>query len=120
MKYASKLFVILAAALFLAAVPATAQEPEQEQKDSIKIEFNEDAPILSSRETPKRYYIRKVNVSGVKNLNENLIACRIKACFMLCLVKYLPKHTSRFGIIVIESITAYRESRHIILREHYL
>ena len=73
MKYASKLFVILAAALFLADVPATAQEPEQEQKDSIKIEFNEDAPILSSRETPKRYYIRKVNVSGVKNLNENLI-----------------------------------------------
>ena len=73
MKYASKLFVILAAALFLAAVPATAQEPEQEQKDSIKIEFNEDAPILSARETPKRYYIRKVNVSGVKNLNENLI-----------------------------------------------
>lgn len=71
MKYASKLFVVLAAVLLWSAKPTMAQE--QEQKDSVKIEFNEDAPILSTRETPKRYYIRKVNVSGIKNLNENLV-----------------------------------------------
>ena len=71
MKYASKLFVTITALLLLGAKYSVAQE--QERKDSIKIEFNEDAPMLSARETPKRYYIRKVNVSGVKNLNENLI-----------------------------------------------
>ena len=72
MKYASKLFVTIAAVLLLGVMPSMAQE--QEVKDSVKIEFNEDAPMLSSRETPKRYYIRKVNVSGVKNLNTNLIS----------------------------------------------
>ena len=73
MKYASKLFVVLTTLLLWGAKPSMAQEQEQEQKDSVKIEFNEDAPILSSRETPKRYYIRKVNVTGIKNLNENLV-----------------------------------------------
>ena len=71
MKYASKLFVTITALLLLGAKHSMAQE--QERKDSIKIEFNEDAPMLSARETPKRYYIRKVNVSGIKNLNENLV-----------------------------------------------
>ena len=71
MKYASKLFVTITALLLLGAKHSVAQE--QERKDSIKIEFNEDAPMLSARETPKRYYIRKVNVSGIKNLNENLV-----------------------------------------------
>ena len=69
MKYASKLFVTITALLLLGAKYSVAQE--QERKDSIKIEFNEDAPMLSARETPKRYYIRKVNLHGVTQMSEN-------------------------------------------------
>ena len=71
MRYANKIFVILSALMLWSVNHSMAQVLDQ--RDTLKIDFDENAPILSSRETPKRYYIRKVNVSGTKNLNENLV-----------------------------------------------
>ena len=71
MNYTIRLFLAIAAVVLLGVKTSSAQV--KEESDSVKIEFTDQTPMMSARETPKRYYIRKVNVSGVKNLNENLI-----------------------------------------------
>ncbi len=71
MKYTVRLFLAIAAVVLLGVKSSSAQV--KEESDSVKIEFTDQTPMMSARETPKRYYIRKVNVTGVKNLNENLI-----------------------------------------------
>ena len=71
MNYTVRLFLAIAAVVLLGVKTSSAQV--KEESDSVKIEFTDQTPMMSARETPKRYYIRKVNVSGVKNLNENLI-----------------------------------------------
>ena len=71
MNYTIRLFLAIAAVMLLGVKTSSAQV--KEESDSVKIEFTDQTPMMSARETPKRYYIRKVNVSGVKNLNENLI-----------------------------------------------
>ena len=71
MKYTVRLFLAIAAVVLLGVKTSSAQV--KEEGDSVKIEFTDQTPMMSARETPKRYYIRKVNVSGVKNLSENLI-----------------------------------------------
>ena len=71
MRNTVRFFVAIAALMLLGAKSTSAQV--KEEGDSVKIEFTDQTPMMSARETPKRYYIRKVNVSGVKNLNENLV-----------------------------------------------
>ena len=61
--------------LLFCTVPfAWAQEPQgAEPADTTQVAFPEDAPVLKSTATPKLYYIRKVNVHGVRYLNHDLI-----------------------------------------------
>jgi len=62
----------LLAAAFLLSVGLTAAAQEPEAADTTQYApFDEDAPILKG--APKLYYIRNVNVRGVKYLDPNLI-----------------------------------------------
>ena len=60
MNYTVRLFLAIAAVVLLGVKTSSAQV--KEESDSVKIEFNDQTPMMSARETPKRYYIRKVNV----------------------------------------------------------
>ncbi len=60
-----------------APAPAVAAEVDESQPtepaDSLEKPFPEDAPMMKASAKPKLYYIRKVNVRGVKYLNHDLI-----------------------------------------------
>ena len=95
MKFVSKFFVVLVASLSMVALQATAQntnedasrevstEQQEEAKEKgakEKIEqpdslppFDENAPMMQSTGERKRYFIRKVNIRGVKHLNEGMV-----------------------------------------------
>lgn len=71
MNYSGKLF-LAAAALVLSCSNIFAQEPQ----DSTAVEtpaFPEDAPMFKTDGTPKLYYIRNVNIHGVKYLNHEML-----------------------------------------------
>ena len=61
--------------LLLCTVPLVRAQQSEEQlpADTTQVAFPEDAPVLKSTTAPKLYYIRKVNVHGVKYLNHDLI-----------------------------------------------
>lgn len=72
--------IFLAAALLtLSCTNIFAQEPKSgtiEPQDSTaeaRPAFPEDAPMLGTGGEPKRYYIRKINVHGVKYLNPDVL-----------------------------------------------
>lgn len=67
-----KSLILAAAMVFVALQYAVAQLPQD--ADSLALpEFDEQAPILKPTAKPKLYYIRNVNVRGVKYLNHNLV-----------------------------------------------
>ena len=73
MNYSGKIFT---AAMLLMACCANifAQEPEaQDSTAAPKPAFPEDAPMYKAPATPKRYYIRDINVNGVKYLNPEIL-----------------------------------------------
>ncbi len=75
MKYTIK--TVLALAFLLFSLEAVAQQIKPDtlkadQQTEEEFVFDENAPILQSA-TPKRYIIRKVNIHGVKHINENNI-----------------------------------------------
>jgi outer membrane protein insertion porin family len=77
MNYSGKLF-LAAAALVLSCSNIFAQAPQepQEPQDSTAVEspaFPEDAPMFKTDGTPKLYYIRNVNIHGVKYLNHEML-----------------------------------------------
>ena len=93
MKFVSKFFVVLVASLSMVALQATAQNTNEvttqaeaavqqeakgevtesvEQPDSLPA-FDENAPMMSATAARKRYFIRKVNIHGVKHLNEGMV-----------------------------------------------
>lgn len=78
MNNSGKIF-LAAALLTLCCSNIFAQEPaspETTPQDSTLNErpaFPEDAPMLGTGGTPKRYYIRKINVHGVKYLNADVL-----------------------------------------------
>ena len=77
MNYSGKLF-LAAAALVLSCSNIFAQAPQEprEPQDSTAVEspaFPEDAPMFKTDGTPKLYYIRNVNIHGVKYLNHEML-----------------------------------------------
>ncbi len=77
MNYSGKLF-LAAAALVLSCSNIFAQAPQEprEAQDSTAVEspaFPEDAPMFKTDGTPKLYYIRDVNIHGVKYLNHEML-----------------------------------------------
>ncbi len=73
MKFRFRKFVVLLALLLWAPALFGQQQEAQESADSVQFSFPEDAPMLKSTATPRLYYIRKVNIHGVKYLNHDLI-----------------------------------------------
>ena len=62
------------AVLLLSAPVVRAQETApQQEADTTQQLFRRDAPMMKSSTAPKLYYIRKVNVHGIKYLNHDLI-----------------------------------------------
>lgn len=75
MKYTIK--TVLALAFLLFSLEAVAQQIKPDtlkadQQPEEEFVFDENAPMLQGA-TPKRYIIRKVNIHGVKHINENNI-----------------------------------------------
>ena len=73
MNYSGKIFTA-AAALVLCYANIFAQEPEaQDSTAAPKPAFPVDAPMFKASETPKRYYIRDIQIHGVKFLNPEIL-----------------------------------------------
>ncbi len=73
MNYSGKIFTA-AAALVLCYANIFAQEPEaQDSTAAPKPAFPADAPMFKASETPKRYYIRDIQIHGVKFLNPEIL-----------------------------------------------
>ena len=87
MRYVSKIFVAIASVLIFSAWGVSAQQidtlktqnqaqsEQAEQKEEVKEEFvfDANAPMLDAKATPRKYVIRKVNIHGVKHVNEDLL-----------------------------------------------
>ena len=87
MRYVSKIFVAIASVLIFSAWGVSAQQidtlktqnqaqaEQSEQKEEVKEEFvfDANAPMLDAKATPRKYVIRKVNIHGVKHVNEDLL-----------------------------------------------
>jgi len=95
MKFVSKFFVVLVASLSMVALQATAQNTNEDASREVSTEqlqeakekgakekieqpdslppFDENAPMMQSTGERKRYFIRKVNIHGVKHLNEGMV-----------------------------------------------
>ena len=79
MNYSGKIFT--AAALFMtlccANMSAQEQKPQepapQDSTQLREVTFSENAPMFKSSGDPKLYYIRKINVHGVKYLNPDVL-----------------------------------------------
>lgn len=73
MRYISKYIAVLAAAMFMCPLLASAQSTTQDKKMAEHMDtltFSKDAPMMSPYETPKRYYIRNVNIHGTKYIDK--------------------------------------------------
>ncbi len=94
MRYAGKPFVAVVAALVLMAELATAQttdtlrvekaaaeneaaqqgqEQDEDEDGEQEPQFDRNAPVLSANAEPRLYYIRNVNIHGVKFRDKNLL-----------------------------------------------
>ncbi|MBQ1227671.1 MAG: BamA/TamA family outer membrane protein, partial [Alistipes sp.] len=87
MRYVSKIVIAMVAMLILSAWSGYAQEidtlktkkedtqkAEKQQKEKKEeFVFDENAPALDADATPRRYFIRNVNIHGVKHLNKELL-----------------------------------------------
>ena len=73
MNYSGKIFAAVAA-LVLGCPNLSAQEPNpQDTTAAATTAFPEDAPMLRNDGAPRRYYIRDINIRGVKYLNEEIL-----------------------------------------------
>ena len=73
MNYSGKIFSA-AALLVLCCSNIFAQEPQpQDTTAALKPAISENAPMFKSAGDPKLYYIRKINVHGVKYLNPDVL-----------------------------------------------
>ncbi len=59
--------------VLLLGLGTVARAQEVEPSDSTAYDFPENAPMMEAAGEPKLYYIRKVNVHGIKYLNHDLI-----------------------------------------------
>ena len=87
MRYVSKIVIAMVAMLILSAWSGYAQEIDTlktKKEDTQKAEklqkekkeefvFDENAPALDADATPRRYFIRNVNIHGVKHLDKELL-----------------------------------------------
>ncbi len=64
--------ILLVVGLLWAAC-GLAKAQEASPTDTLRIDFPEDAPIFNPKGEPKQYYVRRVNIHGVKYLNHDLI-----------------------------------------------
>ncbi|MBQ1253162.1 MAG: outer membrane protein assembly factor BamA [Alistipes sp.] len=71
MRYASKIFVLVLAAMLSMTFTAQAQQDTVNHEEITEQAFDKNASILRANEKPRLYYIRKVNFHGVKHIGEN-------------------------------------------------
>lgn len=73
MNHSGKIFTA-AMLLMLCCANIFAQEPEaRDTAAAPRLAFPENAPMFKAPQTPKRYYIRDINVHGVKYLNTDIL-----------------------------------------------
>lgn len=70
MRYASKILLTIVAVICGAALSASAQQDSLTEK-KVEYVFDENSPMMKANEKPRKYYIRKVNIHGVKHFSEN-------------------------------------------------
>ena len=79
MNYWKKILIavaVMGSAQLLSAQTAPAQqEAPAQQTDTVEVQrtFDENAAMFSSLGTPKRYFVRKINVHGLEYLDANLV-----------------------------------------------
>ena len=75
MRYINKYIVALTVAMVMWALNAPAQTlaalDKQAAEHTDSISFDKNAPVFNSYSTPKKYYIRKVNIHGVKYIDKS-------------------------------------------------
>ena len=74
MKYFGKTVFLAVAALLLSCPNIFAQEENPaDSTAATQVQFDENAPMMPQSGTPKRYYIRDINVHGVQYLNQEML-----------------------------------------------